>query len=255
MFNSIIKFNTFERDKWVRETISKLPLGLKILDVAAGTCPYRHLFISHDYKAQDFLQLEDHQHRDSASYGKIDYVCDSTKIPVQDNVFDVVLCTEALEHVPDPSKVVAEMARVAKDGALIIITAPLGSGLHQEPYHFYGGFTPHWYNLVMAAHGMCEITVIPNGGFFKHFGQECLRFVKLTAPWNFYGNLLINMIMAPIWVIMVLPIGSILPFLCHLLDRLDHSKEFTVGYFVTARKKRVPKADCNLDDISRPSLS
>ncbi len=78
-------------------------------------------------------------------YAAIDYVCDITQIPVEPATFDVVLCTEVLEHHPEPINVVAELARVLKPGGVLLLTAPLGSGIHQEPYHFYGGYTPFWY--------------------------------------------------------------------------------------------------------------
>ena len=79
-------------------------------------------------------------HKDG--YGKIDYVSDIEKIPVKDNSFDIIICTEVLEHVPNPIGALKEMARILKKGGKLLITTPLGSHIHQDPYHFYGGFTP-----------------------------------------------------------------------------------------------------------------
>ncbi len=42
----------------------------------------------------------------------------------KDGTFDVVLCSEVIEHVPHPEKIVAEMIRVAKPDGSIIITFP-----------------------------------------------------------------------------------------------------------------------------------
>lgn len=46
------------------------------------------------------------------------------EIPFDDNYFDIVLCTEVIEHTPDPKIAVAELARVVKKGGILIITVP-----------------------------------------------------------------------------------------------------------------------------------
>ena len=66
----------------------------------------------------------------------MDYVCDITDIPVSDDSFDVIICTEVLEHVPEPIKVIKEFSRILRKNGKMFITAPLGCGIHQEPYIF-----------------------------------------------------------------------------------------------------------------------
>ena len=44
--------------------------------------------------------------------GRHTYVCPIEKIPVADETFDFVLCTQVLEHVPDPLAAAIEMRRV-----------------------------------------------------------------------------------------------------------------------------------------------
>ena len=44
------------------------------------------------------------------------------EIPFDDNYFDVALCTEVIEHTPDPRKAVNELARVTKKNGIILIT-------------------------------------------------------------------------------------------------------------------------------------
>lgn len=45
-------------------------------------------------------------------------------LPFADGSFDVVSCVGSLEHVADPARAVAEMARVAKPGAQLLIIVP-----------------------------------------------------------------------------------------------------------------------------------
>src|SRR4051794_29938546 len=115
----IFTFNDFERDAWVARQAALLPRGARVLDVGAGPCRYRRLFDHCGYESQDFAQYEGSQQgpfsdKEQWHYGRIDYVCDATEIPVSAGSFDAVLCTEVLEHVPRPVDVVRELARVLR---------------------------------------------------------------------------------------------------------------------------------------------
>lgn len=45
-------------------------------------------------------------------------------VPLPDHAFDVVLCTEVLEHVQDPRRVMTELARIATKGGRIVVSIP-----------------------------------------------------------------------------------------------------------------------------------
>lgn len=51
-------------------------------------------------------------------------VGDARKMPLWDAQFDVVICSEVLEHIGKPELAVAELMRVAKSGGKIIISVP-----------------------------------------------------------------------------------------------------------------------------------
>ena len=233
LHNGFFAFNLINRDHWVAEQAKLLSAGSNILDVGAGSCPYRHLFNHCEYRTQDVALLQGGQLR-HGGYGQIDYVSDATAIPVPDGEFDAVLCTEMLEHHPEPIKVVKELGRILKPGGVLLLTAPLGSGIHQEPYHFYGGYTPFWYERFLTDAGFGQIAIEANEGFYRFFAQESLRYLQMSAPWRISTGFLVRVLWTPLWFILIPFLGLLMPALGMLIDGWDQDKRFTVGYHVRA---------------------
>ncbi|MFZ6027455.1 MAG: methyltransferase domain-containing protein [Chloroflexota bacterium] len=228
--NNLAGFNLLRRDAWVAKIAKQLPPGMRLLDVGAGPCRYRTLFDHCSYHTQDFAQYDGKDIQNSQwRYGELDYICDATDIPVEDNYFDAVLCTEVLEHVPEPDRVLQEISRILKPNGLAFLSAPLGSGLHQQPFHFYGGFTPHFYSHFLQQHGLEILSIQPNGGFFRLLLQEIHRGLNLVArhysPWH------------PTRLIFRLAASQFIARWLTSLDDQIPSPTHTVGYFVEARKK------------------
>jgi len=177
-YQRIYHFNQYNRDRWMEAEAARIPARARVLDVGAGVGPYRSLFAHCEYRAHDFGQ----EAGTVGSYTALDYQSDITSIPVPDESFDVLLCTEVLEHVPEPIKALHEFGRIVRRGGKLLLTAPLRSRLHQEPYHFYAGYTPHWYHKFLPEAGFKIESTEPNRGFFSHFGQESLHYSALIDP-------------------------------------------------------------------------
>lgn len=230
--DEIQNFNQADRDKWVRERAARIPAGQRVLDVGAGTCPYRANFAHCEYKTHDFKKYEGVKLGNTSKYGRIDYESDITDLPVPDASFDVVLCTEVLEHVPHPEDALREMGRVLKPGGRLLLTAPLGSGLHQLPYHYYGGFTPEWYRHFLPEFGFEVREITSNGGFFKLLSQECARLTWLVPkdhPVFGEKGAFIHKLF-----------GEWIPRFLYSLDQRIPVDQFTVGYHVEAVKRGQP---------------
>ena len=109
---------------------ASLPNGAWVLDAGAGDCPYKSSFSHVHYYATDLGQVE-------KSNGKLSYICDLNHIPVRSNCYDLVFCSQTLEHVPDPNKVIDELGRVLKPGGHLWLTAPFFYEEHEAPFDYY----------------------------------------------------------------------------------------------------------------------
>jgi len=60
----------------------------------------------------------------SAAHAYRAIVSNCDPVPLEDGTGDIVMCTEVLEHVPDPAVFLQEIIRVAKPGGTLVITVP-----------------------------------------------------------------------------------------------------------------------------------
>ncbi|WP_198030181.1 class I SAM-dependent methyltransferase [Bradyrhizobium sp. Tv2a-2] len=176
--------NAATRDGWVAEVLAELPAGARLLDAGAGECQYKkhcgHLiYVAQDNAIYDGKGEEGLQ-TGSWDFSQIDLVCDILNIPEPDASFDAVLCTEVLEHLPDPLRALEEMARLLRLGGVFIITAPFWSLTHFAPYHYATGFNRYFYELHLGRLGFDIVDMIPNGNFFECVGQELRRVADMA---------------------------------------------------------------------------
>jgi SAM-dependent methyltransferase len=92
----------------------------EVLDVGCGDRPYAQLFPS----AVGF-DIPGNPHADL--HGSLE------SIPVGDASFDVVLCLQVLEHVPDPAAAVRELHRVVKPGGRVLLSTHGIYPFHPNP--------------------------------------------------------------------------------------------------------------------------
>ncbi len=172
--------NDATRDVWVKQKLAALPAGASILDAGAGAGRFRKYSAHLRYTSQDFGQYDGvgdgkGLHTGTVDYAPIDIVSDILSIPVPDASFDAVLCTEVLEHVADPVRVVGELARVLRPSGKLIVTAPFASYTHIAPYFFATGFSRYWYEHHFAAAGLAIEELVANGDWYDVLQQEIGR--------------------------------------------------------------------------------
>lgn len=61
---------------------------------------------------------------------------DVSCIPLQSGSVDCVICTEVLEHLPNPQACVDEIHRLLCDGGLALVSVPFLYPMHADPYDY-----------------------------------------------------------------------------------------------------------------------
>lgn len=172
--------NASTRDAWVAKMLAAVPVGSRLLDAGAGECQYKRHCGHLRYVSQDFSKYDGTGNREGLQTGtwdtsSIDIVGDITDIPEPTGSFDAILCTEVLEHLPDPALALKEFSRLLRPSGQLIITAPFCSLTHFAPYHFATGFNRYFYLHHLSRLGFENIEIVENGNFFEFVAQELRR--------------------------------------------------------------------------------
>jgi SAM-dependent methyltransferase len=205
--------------------------GMSLLDVGAGDCPYKDIFTHITYKSADFGEAE------SVDFKEIDYFCPADSIPVSEKSFDAILCTEVLEHVPEPKSVLIEFNRVLKNNGHLFVTTPFIYPLHMEPYDFFR-YTPYAFKNLLKEAGFEIVFITSRGGWIASVADTLLRRRYLTRPQrNVKSLLLYCFLFLPIFALPML-ILRLLPLrpLAWLDKNLDNEQTYTIGYALHAIK-------------------
>jgi len=124
---------------------------LDVLDVGGRLQPYRALLEGRlrRYVAVDLL-----------STPLVNIVGRGEQIPLASERFDLVICTQVLEYVPEPAMAIAEMHRVLKPGGCMVLSVP--SMAMRDADEEYWRFLPHALRLLVGP--FAESEVVPEGG-------------------------------------------------------------------------------------------
>lgn len=189
----LVNTNELNRQTWLRNRLAQLEPGIRLLDAGAGELKNRRHCSHLEYVSQDFAQYEGGTsggksvgglHPKAWDNSRIDIVSDIVSIPRPDSSFDVILCSEVLEHIPDPLPALDEFARLLRPGGKLILTAPFSSNVHFAPYHFCTGFSKYWYLNHLPARGFRVLELSPNGDWYSLLGQELRRLGGLDRSKN-----------------------------------------------------------------------
>ncbi|MEQ8416803.1 MAG: class I SAM-dependent methyltransferase [Imperialibacter sp.] len=142
--------------------------GGQLLDVGCGDQPFKLLVEKQGliYSSLDISQ--------NAS-NSVDYLAAIDK-PLSNHVpvdqFDVILCTEVLEHVANWEQAFANFRQILRPGGVIVITTPFFYFLHEEPHDFWRP-TPFAFEWFAQRHSL-----------------QVLENQKLGTGWDILGTFL-----------------------------------------------------------------
>lgn len=181
--------NSSFREEWLKDVLSEIPKGKKILDAGAGESQYK-IYCEHlDYIAQDFAMYDgvgDSKgiQKEKRDYSNLDIVSDITSIPIENDYFDAVMCVEVFEHLPNPIEALLELNRVLKPGGKLILTAPFASLTHYSPYHYATGFNKYFYEHHLKNIDHESIRIEANGNYFEFLAQEVRRINTVSQKYS-----------------------------------------------------------------------
>lgn len=167
--------------KWLSQLEGR---DLDVLDVGGRIQPYRPLLEGrlHRYVAVDLRRTP-----------LVNIVAQGDQIPIANSQFDLVICTQVLEYVPQPGAVIAEIHRVLKPGGSVLLSVP--AVYPRDSDHDSWRFLPESLRCLLGS--FHDVEVVAEGssvtGFFRT-ANVCL--VMFARP-VFIGKL-IRLILIPV---------------------------------------------------------
>lgn len=142
----------------------------RLLDAGCGVKPYSLIY---DALVEESIGVDTENciHDNS----NIDVFASLDNLPFKNDEFDVVLCTNVLEHVSDFNKSVSELIRVLKPNGKLVISIPFLYPIHEAPYDFQR-LTKFGFLRLITQNDLKILTFFPLGGP-----------VLLAIVWTFLG--------------------------------------------------------------------
>lgn len=148
-------------DAVARHYQQAFPLYAKghLLDLGCGTVPFYAAYQSF-VSANTCVDWGNSLHPQAY----LDQESDLTQpLPFADHSFDTILLSDVLEHIPNPTDLWHEMARLLRPGGTILLNVPFYYWVHEEPYDYYR-YTEFALRRFAEYEGLEVLSVEPIGG-------------------------------------------------------------------------------------------
>lgn len=131
--------------------------------------------------------------RNPWGYFEPTHLCEPSEIPVEDGRYDLILCTQVIERVPDPKALLAEIGRVLRPRGSVWLTAPLTMpehGFPQERPRDSFRYTRFALQDLMREAGFKDLQMDWLEGYFGTLAHETWLFSNSPIPRrpSFYGG-------------------------------------------------------------------
>lgn len=211
---------------FVEQSCASIAPGARVLDAGAGQGQYKS-YLNHTRYVGVDLAVGDI----NWNYSGLNAISDLVRLPFNEGTFDAVICTQVLEHVPEPLQVLREICRVLKSGGRLFLSAPQSSHQHQKPHDFYR-YTSFGLCYLLEHAELKVESIQPMGGYFWYLSFQLRNINYWLFPKGMRGRRWTWPLRAVFGVVLQL----ILPLILFYLDPLDRIKDETFGYVCTAVK-------------------
>ena len=142
----------------------------RVLDVGCGQKPYEPLFAPY---AGSYVGVDPVDNPRAELKGSVE------DLPVEDASFDVVLCSQVLEHCDDPARAVSELRRVTAPGGRVLVSTHGVMSYHPSPTDYWR-WTHAGLEKVFVENGVWRsVRVRPASGTTACLGMLLAMYVDL----------------------------------------------------------------------------
>lgn len=144
----------------------------RLLDVGCGQKPYAPLFTPY---AAEYVGVDPVENPHAELRGPIE------ALPVPDGSFDVVLCSQVLEHCDDPAQAVRELARVTAPGGRVLLSTHGVMAYHPSPADYWRWTHAGLERLFRENASWASVTVTPASGTTACIGMLISLYLDLLG--------------------------------------------------------------------------
>jgi SAM-dependent methyltransferase len=196
--------------KWLARMDSR---ELDVLDVGGRIQPYRPLL---EGRVRRYVAV------DLRKTSVVNIVARGEQMPLASDQFDLVICTQVLEYIPEPGAVVAEIYRVLKPGGCLLLSVP--SVFPRDSDHDIWRFLPASLRYLLRSFHDVEV-VAAGSSVVGLFRTICVCLVMLARP-AFIGRMF-RMTVVPVLNLTAASLESV---------RISSNDQFAADFSAFARK-------------------
>jgi SAM-dependent methyltransferase len=150
--------------------MARFPVAYRLLDLGCGTQPYAQVYqpwaknaYAVDVPFTAIIKT------------RLDAFSDAQFLPFANHTYDVVICTEVMEHIPDPSRMLSEIHRILTGSGRLYLTTPFLMPEHDAPYDYYR-YTRFGLEYLLHQHGFQVAIMEQTGDLFGVSVMACVRY-------------------------------------------------------------------------------
>ena len=172
---------------WLEEQAAALQGGapVRLLDVGCGVKPYYPFFAG---VVSEYVGVDVVENPAAELLGPVE------ALPVGDASFDVVLCTQVLEHCDDPAQAVRELRRVTRPGGRVLASTHGVQVYHPSPTDYWRWTHEGLRRLFEQNAGWSSLSVQPAAGTASALAMLLGTYVEIALRRTLVAR-------APVWAL------------------------------------------------------